>query len=75
MGENVYIRDLIDFDVTMSTSRGIHLEWFVKYSANVEDCSSYINVSESAQDRDVGLGEAELCQKGVYEERFSRHDA
>ncbi|GJS69987.1 putative reverse transcriptase domain-containing protein [Tanacetum coccineum] len=31
MGENVYIRDLIDFDVTM-----FHLEWFVKYSANVK---------------------------------------
>ncbi|GJR33238.1 hypothetical protein Tco_1109470 [Tanacetum coccineum] len=31
MGENVYIRDLIEFDVTM-----FHLEWVVKYSANVK---------------------------------------
>ncbi|GJU08518.1 hypothetical protein Tco_1124948 [Tanacetum coccineum] len=40
-----------------------------------EDCSSYIKVPESAQDRDVGLGEAdsENHQKGVYEESFSRH--
>ncbi|GKC71208.1 putative reverse transcriptase domain-containing protein [Tanacetum coccineum] len=30
MGENEYIRDLIDFDVTM-----FYLVWFVKYSANV----------------------------------------
>ncbi|GJU84779.1 ribonuclease H-like domain-containing protein [Tanacetum coccineum] len=29
MGENVYIRDFIDLDATMS-----YLEWFVKYSAN-----------------------------------------
>ncbi|GJU06140.1 hypothetical protein Tco_1122570 [Tanacetum coccineum] len=41
MGENVYIRDLIDFDVTMSTSRGKFvspkkcLVWFMKYSAYV----------------------------------------
>ncbi|GJT50120.1 hypothetical protein Tco_0976277 [Tanacetum coccineum] len=41
MGENVYIRDLIDFDVTISTSRGKLLDikhrlvWFVKYYANV----------------------------------------
>ncbi|GJW69050.1 retrovirus-related pol polyprotein from transposon TNT 1-94 [Tanacetum coccineum] len=40
MGENAYIQDLVDFDVTMSTSRGkqcilLHLVWFVKYSANV----------------------------------------
>ncbi|GJW35305.1 ubiquitin carboxyl-terminal hydrolase 9 [Tanacetum coccineum] len=40
MGGNEYIRDLIDFDVTMPTSKGkwcilLHLEWFVKYSANV----------------------------------------
>nr|GEX62186.1 ribonuclease H-like domain-containing protein [Tanacetum cinerariifolium] len=41
----------------------------------IEDCSSYINVSESAQDRDVGLGEAdsETSPKKVYEESFSRH--
>ncbi|GJT02237.1 hypothetical protein Tco_0823406 [Tanacetum coccineum] len=44
----------------------------------IEDCSSYINVSESAQDRDVGLGGKliqKLRQKGVYEESFSRHAA
>ncbi|GJX34458.1 hypothetical protein Tco_0246015 [Tanacetum coccineum] len=35
MGGNVYIRDLIDFDVTVSTSRGKYLVWFMKYSAYV----------------------------------------
>ncbi|GJV63277.1 hypothetical protein Tco_1474105 [Tanacetum coccineum] len=39
MGENVYIRDLVDFDVTVSTSRGklvvtyFYLVWFMKYYA------------------------------------------
>nr|GEV59115.1 hypothetical protein [Tanacetum cinerariifolium] len=36
MGENVYIRDLVDFDVTRGKSYILlYLVWFVKYSANV----------------------------------------
>ncbi|GJT52619.1 hypothetical protein Tco_0978776 [Tanacetum coccineum] len=40
MGGNVYIQDLVDFDVTMSTSkekycRLLYLVWFMKYSAYV----------------------------------------
>ncbi|GKA11724.1 hypothetical protein Tco_0691270, partial [Tanacetum coccineum] len=42
MGENVYIRDLIDFDVTMSTSRGkSKLEYKFQDKENSEDIFSF----------------------------------
>ncbi|GJU47911.1 hypothetical protein Tco_1217466 [Tanacetum coccineum] len=44
-------------------------------TAMADRIRGYIKVLESAQDRDVGLGEAdsETSSKGVYEESFSRH--
>ncbi|GJU58361.1 hypothetical protein Tco_1236127 [Tanacetum coccineum] len=71
MGENVYIWDLIDFDVTISTSRGKFvspkkcLVWFVKYYANmrrtVVDFShappnEYSPSPNDKKQWDVGLG-------------------
>ncbi|GJY94344.1 hypothetical protein Tco_0510705 [Tanacetum coccineum] len=42
MGENVYIRDLVDFDVTMSTSRGkSKLEYKFQDKENSEDIFSF----------------------------------
>ncbi|GJV90351.1 hypothetical protein Tco_1538164 [Tanacetum coccineum] len=42
MGENVYIRDLIDFDVTVSTSRGkSKLEYKFQDKENSEDIFSF----------------------------------
>nr|GEV38290.1 hypothetical protein [Tanacetum cinerariifolium] len=39
MGEDVYIRDLVDFDVSMSTSRGSSVYYFIKTSKDNGDLS------------------------------------
>ncbi|GJT22725.1 hypothetical protein Tco_0892662 [Tanacetum coccineum] len=97
MGENVYIRDLIDFDVTMSTSRGKFVSpkkcsvWFMKYSAYVRRIVADFSHSHAPPNeyspspndkKQWSLGcwfggklIQKLCQKGVYEESFSRHAA
>ncbi|GJX82945.1 hypothetical protein Tco_0332426 [Tanacetum coccineum] len=59
MVENVYIQDLIDFNVTMSTSRGKFV---------TKKCSDIDLMKSSA----YGEADQKLHQKGVYEESFSR---
>ncbi|GKA13565.1 hypothetical protein Tco_0693211 [Tanacetum coccineum] len=60
MGENVYIRDLVDFDVTVSTSRGkSKLEYKFQDQENFEDIFSFGSALEDViyvvfvQDRNI----------------------
>ncbi|GKB59963.1 hypothetical protein Tco_0916149 [Tanacetum coccineum] len=61
MGENVYIRDLVDFVVTCQLPKGSKDGW------------NYIKFRNLIKIRDVGLGKLiqNFRQKGVYEESFS----
>ncbi|GJV45492.1 hypothetical protein Tco_1430028 [Tanacetum coccineum] len=67
MGENVYIWDLIDFDVTMSTSRGKFVALKMLRMVSEVFCKR-----EKNSYRDVGLGESDskLRKNGFYKKLF-----
>ncbi|GJV48225.1 G-type lectin S-receptor-like serine/threonine-protein kinase [Tanacetum coccineum] len=75
MGENVYIRDLVDFDVTMSTSRGkSKLEYKFQDKENSEDIFSFGSAMEEficvvfVPDRNIFFS---LCEVARATDNFS----
>ncbi|GJX86646.1 ribonuclease H-like domain-containing protein [Tanacetum coccineum] len=71
MGENVYIRDLVDFDVTMSTSRGkFKLEYKFQDQENLEDIFSSGSALEDficvvfVPDRNIDLKREKILETG-----------